>query len=271
MYNEQDFMKLLDILYQAVSATRSQPNPPQADEKLKDAEHLATKFLVHGASMLYLSRGTHVHDFPSVRLGFTDSASIDVIARAAFETFLVFHHIFVAQASAEERHYRYLSWKVAGLAERQHFPVATQEHQERLDVERRELHDLHNKLASNVFFQLEVHEEQKEKVLRGEWKLKSWREIAQSAGLTRVLSLDMYRYLCEYAHSGFVSASQIEQALHKSEQPHLIEPAMTTVAIAAANLIHGYCDLFPIAKQALAADAAGHEVVAKWVGIGRRL
>ena len=269
MYNEQDYMKLLDILYKAVSATRSQPN--HADAKLKDAEHLATKFLVHAASILYLSRGTHVPDFPSVRLGFTDSASIDVVARAAFETFLVLHHIFLAPASADERHYRYLSWKAAGLAERQHFPVATQEHHEKLEEERRELHDLHSKLNSNVFFQLEVHAEQKEKVLRGEWKLKSWREIAQGAGLTRVLSLDMYRYLCEYSHSGFVSVSQIEQALNKSEQPRLIEPAMITVAIAAANLIHGYGELFPIAKQALAADTAGHEVVAKWVGIGRRL
>jgi hypothetical protein len=194
-----------------------------------------------------------------------------VVARAAFETFLVFHHIFLAPAGEEERHYRYLSWKAAGLAERQQFPVPTQEHQEKLGEERRVLQDLHSKLWSNVFFQLEVQEEHKEKVLRGEWRLKSWREIAQIAGLTRVLSLDMYRYLCEYSHSGFVSVSQIEQALHKSEQPHLIEPAMITVAIAAANLIHGYGELFPVTKQALAADTAGHEVVAKWVAIGRRL
>jgi len=271
MYNEQDYIKLLDLLYKAVSATRSQPNLPQADATLKDAEHLATKFLVHGVSTLYLSRGTHVHDFPSLRLGFIDSASLDVVARAAFETFLVFHHIFIAQAEEAERHCRYLSWKVAGLAEKQHFTVVTQEHQERLIQDRRELNDLHNKLYTNVFFQLEVHEEQKEKVLKGEWKLKSWREIALNAGLTRVLCIDMYRYLCEYAHSGFISASEIEQALHKSEQPHLIEPAMIIVTIATSNLIHGYCELFPIAKQILVADVAGHEAVTKWVGIGRRL
>src|SRR4030042_3706233 len=252
MYSEQDLMKMLDILYKAVSAARRQPN--NTDGKLKDAEHLATKFLVHGVSTLYLSRGTHVHDFPSLRLGFIDSASIDVVARAAFETFLVFHHIFIASGEEAERQNPYLSWKVAGLAERQHFTTATQEHQDKLMTEKRELHDLHTKLCSNVFFQLHVHDEQKEKVLKGEWKLKSWREIAQNAGLTRVLSLDMYRYLCEYAHSGFLSAAEIDNALHKSEQPHLIEPAMITVTIATANLIHGYCELFPIAKQALAAD-----------------
>src|SRR4030042_3115529 len=110
MYSEQDLMKMLDILYKAVSATRSQPN--HTDAKLKDAEHLATKFLVHGVSTLYLTRGTHVHDFPSLRLGFIDPASIDVVARSVFETFLVFHHIFVAPAEEAERHCRYLSWKV---------------------------------------------------------------------------------------------------------------------------------------------------------------
>ena len=260
---------MLDILYKAVSATRSQPN--HTDTKPKDAEHLATKFLVHGVSALYLTRGTHVHDFPSLRLGFIDSASIDVVARSAFETFLVFHHIFIAPGEEAERQYRYLSWKVAGLAERQHITTTTQEHQDKLTAEKRELHDLHNKLYSNVFFQLQVHEEQKDKVMKGEWKLKSWREIAQNAGLTRVLSLDMYRYLCEYAHAGFLSAHEIEHALHKSEQPHLIEPAMITITIATANFIHGYCELFPIAKQSLTADTVGHEVVNKWIGIGRRL
>jgi hypothetical protein len=271
MYNEQDLMKMLNVLYKAVSATRSQPNPPKVDPTLKDAEHLATKFLVHGASTLYLSRGTHVHDFPSLRLGFIDSASIDVVARSAFETFLVFHHLFIAQAEEEERHCRYLSWKVAGLAEKQHFTAATQEHQDRQVASQRELHELHVKLNSNTFYQLQVRDEQKEKVMKGEWKLKSWREIAQGAGLTRVLCLDMYRYLCEYAHSGFISASEIEQALHKSEQPHLIEAAMITVSIATANLIHGYCELFPTAKQILVADVEGHEAVTKWLGIGRRL
>lgn len=271
MYNEQDLMKMLNILYKSVSVTRSQVNPPKAEIKLKDAEHLATKFLVHGVSTLYLSRGTHVHDFPTLRLGFVDISSIDVVARAAFETFLVFHHIFVAPAQEDERHCRYLSWKVAGLAEKQHFTMTTQEHQDRILADGKELHELYNKLNSNIFFQLHVHNEQKEKVIKGEWKLQSWREIAQGAGLTRALCLDMYRYLCEYAHSGFISALEIEHALHKSEQPHLIEPAMITVSIATANLIHDYCELFPAAKQVLVADAEGHEIVNKWRGIGRKL
>ncbi len=268
MYNEQEFMKMLDILYKAVSATRLQPHP---DTKNKDAEHLATKFLVHGVSTLYLTRGTHVHDFPSVKLGFIDTSSIDVVARSAFETFLVFHHIFIAPGEETEKQCRYLSWKVAGLAERQHFTTANQEHHDQLLAERQELHQLHTKLCANPFFQMQVHDDQKDKVMKGEWKLKSWREIAQNAGLTRVLCLDMYRYLCEYAHAGFLSANEIEHALHKAEQPHMVEPALITVTIATANVLHGYSELFPTAKQILTEDATGHQIVNKWLDIGRRL
>src|SRR3972149_10962802 len=127
MSNEQEYMDLLDLLYKVVEANRGPLDG--YDARFSDAEGLATKFFFHAASVLYLSRRTNIPDFPSAPLKFLDPASIDVLARAAFETFLAFHYVFVAPISSEEKDYRYWAWRAAGLAERQNITVPTKKHE----------------------------------------------------------------------------------------------------------------------------------------------
>jgi hypothetical protein len=45
------------------------------------------------------------------------------------EAFLVFHHIYYSPSSRDESEFRYLIYKVIGLAERQGLPEGTFEHQ----------------------------------------------------------------------------------------------------------------------------------------------
>jgi len=94
------------------------------DDRFWLAEGLATKFFLHAASVLYLSRKVSILDFPSATLKDYDPASIDVLTRAAFETFLAFHYVFVAPETTNEQSYRYWAWRAAGLAERQNLPVS---------------------------------------------------------------------------------------------------------------------------------------------------
>jgi hypothetical protein len=81
----------------------------------------------------------------------------------------------------------------------------------------------------------------------------------------------MYRHLSGYAHSSSLSILQIKQSLQKKEQSFLIRASIDTVGIIAANFIREYCDLFPMAKAILDADAKGSELVGTWVHIGRRV
>lgn len=268
MNNEQDYLKLLDLLFRVVEANRGPLNG--IDEKFLYAEGLATKFFLHAASILYLSRQTNIPDLPSVRLKFTDPGSIDVLSRAAFETFLTFHYIFIAPKDSEEQNYRYWAWRAAGLAERQALAVSTPEHKQKLADEKKELDHLHNKLGSNATFQQLTYKQQN-RVLKGEWRLLCWRNIADSAGLSKALSRDMYKHLSGYAHSGSLSILQIQQSLQNKEQQSLMRASMDTIAIATANLIRGYSHIFPKAKKALAADAKGTGMVDLWVQLGQTL
>lgn len=233
-------------------------------------EGLATKFFLHAASVLYLSRETNISNFPSAPLKFLDPASIDVLARAALETFLTFHYVFVEPKTDEGKNYSYWVWKAAGLAERQTLPVSSEENRQKLVEEQKEISSLYSKLRLNATFQ-QLTERQKKSVLKGEWRLLSWREIAESAGLAKILSSDMYRHLSGYAHSSYLSVLQIKESLEKKEQSLLVRSSMNIIPIVIANFIRGYCDLLPKAKVTLTSDAEASSLVDIWIQVGQKL
>jgi hypothetical protein len=116
MEEETEYLVILDLLFRVVHASR---DIAQNDEKLVEAESLASKFFSHAASAFHLSRGTTIKDFPSTQVSFFDAASINVLARAVVESFLTFHYIFGSDISQEERDFRFYSWQSGGLKERQ--------------------------------------------------------------------------------------------------------------------------------------------------------
>ena len=114
MLPESDYQQLLRTLLQVTEAnkgTKTDDNPC-----FFDAEGLAIKFFFHASSALFLYRSTSLPDF---KVRFIDSGSINVICRAALETFLVFHHLFVEPRSDEDRDCRYMAWVLGGYLVRE--------------------------------------------------------------------------------------------------------------------------------------------------------
>ena len=267
---EQEYVKLLDVLYRVVQALEGEPL--DADRRYYDAEGLATKFFMHAASALYLYRGTIItdRDLPPPSINFGDVGSVYVVIRAAIEAFLTFHYVFIAPSSDEERDFRYLSWQVGGFADRQRFPILSAEGARVLDDERGLLDKLHNQLQSNPVFQQLKSRKERSRILRGRWRRHSWKQIGRAAGLAGAYAKTMYEILSGYAHSSSLSVLQIKQADTREKQRELMEAPMATVKIAMANVIDGYCALFPKAKEALLADPKGKALAEIWLEVGRR-
>lgn len=264
-------MKLLDLLFKVVNANIGPLK--DTDDRFLWAEDIVTKFFHHATSILYLSRETQVSDFPSAPLKFIDPASITVLARAALESFLTFHYVFISPGTAKEKNCRYWAWRAAGLTTRQSFPIQhIEEYKQQLSEEKKKVDELYTKLNSNSVF-LQLSKDQKKKILKGEWRLKSWPDIAQSAGLAKDLATNkcIYSYLSEYAHSGSLSAAQVKQASLNKEQLRLIQFKMNYIPIVIANFIRGYCQLFPRAKATLTADAEGRKMVKGLIKVGQEL
>lgn len=279
MTHKNEYVILLDLLANAISTTEvSSIEDSNERERLKYAHLLANRFIQYALTVLYLSSGTKVQNLPSLpKQSFTDIASIDVITRASMEAFLVFHYVFCAPTTQEERYYRYWAFKANGIAERKDFPSNT-EHEERRESDSRELEELKSKLDSNPIFR-SLEQKQREHIFegKGKWKYKpsmraelSWRAIATDAGFGKMLALYMYKHLCGHAHSSSLSVLQTQQALLSGDTEKLIQSSIDTMNVLTANMIWEYCRLFSKAEDVLQASGASG-LVGAWIEIGRRL
>jgi len=260
------YVTLLDLLCRVLNAGTIRGN-----ERLATARGLVFKFIDHALTLFYLSYGINVQDLPSFKpFRFIDSASMDVLTRATMEAFLVFHYVFFAPTTAEEKDYRYWCYKAAGLVERQNAPTSTEEYRRKQVVEREEFDKLQDNLRSNVIFQ-SLTDKQKRQILKGRWRLLSWHDIAIDAGLSEMLAQHMYSHLCGYAHSSSLSVVQsVEDHVNKEEE-FSASVSMNVVNNITANLIQEFCELFPKAKAILSEDTTGNDTVKACIEIGHHL
>ena len=281
--SKDEYKILLDLLARVNDANEGLSSSDISDgERLWDADWLANKFIGHALTILHLLDDTNVQalpSFPQIKVIFAVSASIDVLTRTTMESFLVFHYVFFAPITPEERNYRYWAYRAAGVAEGQNFPTITEEARQKLKDEKAELDELRGKLESNTVFQ-SLGGGQKRQIFegKGQWRWKpgvndhlSWHDIAVEAGFSEMLASHMYRYLSGHTHSSSLSVRQMTQALLNKETQQLFGASINTMNIVIANMIHEYCGLFPRAQDVLTKDLEGSNLVKQYIQIGHKL
>jgi len=263
---ETEYIKLLEIFIQVVEVNRGKPIG--SEEWILDAEGLALKFCAHVASAIYLSQGTSIPKMSFGHINFFDSASINVVSRAAFETFLIFHHIFIQPTSIEERDFRYISWVLSGLIERQNFPILSQKGKKQIENEKEIIDSCIDRLKTNQHFEALSYKQKRAIIEKGNWRFSSWSDLSVEAGLDVTHGTSFYKYLCGYAHSSNLSALQIRDAHSGHIQRELSASAMSLIMISMANMIKAYCDLFPQSASVLKRDQDSNALVNIWIGVG---
>ena len=278
MEKEREYLSILDLLFRVVQANGG---VEQRNEKLLEAEGLATKLFFHSASAFYLARSTTINDFPSTQVSFFDPASIDVLARAIIESFLTFHYVFGSSVSKEESDFRFYLWLLGGLKERQNFPCDLPESKKVLANEQKLIQNYEQILRNNKVF-LNLTKRQQNKILvegrfakigykDGKLKTLSWREIALDAKLSETHAEHFYRYLCGYAHSSSLSTLQLSQANTRETQLALFAGTMGVIKIAMSNFIFEYCKLFPKSVLELNKNAEAQMAAEDWVRVGQEV
>ncbi len=269
MDNKQEYVILLDLLARVDDANEGF----SSSDISHGARLLAGKFIVHALTILHLLNDTKVQLLPSLppmKISFVALASTEVLTRAVMEAFLVFHYVFFAPTKADEKNFRYWSYKAAGIAEWQNLLESISEHEQEKAAEKEELDKLRQQLKSNTVFESLI-DNRKKRILKGEWRLLSWREIAIDAGFSKMLASHIYRYLSGSAHSSSLSILRMAQALINKEPEKLIQGSINTMNIVIANMIREYCALFPRAQDVLTKDLEGSNLVKQYIQIGREL
>lgn len=260
----KESLKLLDLIAVILNANKGfRP----ATEREWYAEGLANKFVNHAFTVIRLASTQNILELPSQKIEISALASIDVLTRAAFEAFLVFHYVFFMPKTEEERDCKYLAYRLGGILERQNLPASSEEFKLKLIEDRKAINEVIKHLEANKEFQ-SLGEKQKKGILKGNWRSLSWSEIAKDVNLDSLIASHGYRHLCGYAHSSSLSVLQIKQAFEKGEERSLYDASVITVNVTMANMIYEYCELFPKAKEALSSQK-GIDLVHQWIIIGR--
>lgn len=280
---EEYYIKLLETLIKVAEANKG--TVLGEDNRLLEAEGLFKKFIGHAASALYLFGSTTLPNIKITDRGisFFDSGSINVLGRAALESFLVFHYVFIEPRSDDEKDFKYYSWLHASYIDRQKFPSRSEEGKKQLNNEKKTIDALKEKINNNSVFK-QLDKEKKEKLLRkmekgawrlqwqnGQWVTKSWSNIGVSAGLSEILAKQFYGHLCAYAHSGCQSAQQVGNAETADTQKALCVATMKLIMIAMANMIKAYCQMFEKSKDVIQKDEDAKTLIDRWIHIGTSL
>lgn len=261
---QSDYSQLLELYYQVVDSKRG--DKLAEDQKwLYDAETLSVKLFNHLGTIQYLSQGTTLPKIDKYQRHFVDHASISVLARAAFETYLSFYFIFIdKKCSLPERKFRHLLWKLGGLNDRQKFVTVSKENCQKLDSENKIINKLQTELENTQSF-LNLSPKLRKKAKQGEWRLnKGWADLAEIAGFDKEIFRKVYRYLCSYAHTGGLSGLQIGQAIKVDDQKGLCVLSVQFGLILLSHFLFSYTDLFPETKTEFAQNAVMHGLAMKW-------
>ena len=255
--------KLIAALSLAVDGSKG--IPVDADERVLDAQGLAMKCLFHASSCLSLYGGTVL---TSADTRVLDTPSMNVLARAAVESSLTFHHLFVAPRDPSLREFRHLSWLLGDLLERQAFRATTPEHKQQLADEAGQIQALQARLRANPELGKLSVKQQGQLLTKNKWRWPGWTDIALDAGMSVLHADQLYRYLCSFAHSGSLSVLQLRQPKTTNDKRALGEGALQTVNVALAFMIRGYSTVFTGAATAVATDSVLSSAVDLWYGLG---
>lgn len=245
-----EYLKLMEVFLDCGNALQGKKMPTDRSWQIY-VEPIAMKCLYHLGSLYAIYNGTKLPDMLGRPIGFIDFPSMAILTRAAFETYLTFHYIFVHPATVEEKRFLYDIWVLGGLRDRQRFSVTTPEGNMLLKKEKQRIEELKQSIRSNPLFQKLSDDRQKE-AIKGKWRFdKGWADLAELADTHRGYFTGLYAYLCSHAHSGYLSVMQLSQADKQGEQ-QLLGKMYTGIGLSImSSFIRDYCGLFPEAQSVL--------------------
>jgi hypothetical protein len=248
-----DFLLMLDVLTRCAETLKGKKIGGNLAWQA-DAEPIATKLFFHLGSLYHLQDGTSFTGAPGALFGsanYVDFPSIAVLARAAFETFLTFHFIFVEPKTQEEKQFRHTVWRIGGLRDRQRYFSFTKAGKSRQEQERAQIEELEAIIRNGSIFK-DLDEPRKKDAIKGKWRFgKKWEDLAEMTGIHKNYFVSMYSYISSHAHTGYIGVLQLSQADDISIQRDLAGMYTYVGLMIMSHFVMCYCNIFPEAKALL--------------------
>lgn len=267
--NRAEFAQLRQIFGWLIDQQAEQPLAPE-DVWKNYAQMLLIKVFRHLESIETLFEGVHTTVDDKVYPHYVDHASIAVLARSAFETYMMFHFIFRAD-SEELCELRYQVWVFVGLKGRQNMHgtvVAREKWQHVLEEDEKRAWQLEQAIRSNRIFAQYPRSVQDKVFKQRDAKMGFiWMDLAETSGFPRKYARDMYKHFCNYAHADLVSVLQMRDAFLAGDHSKLAAGTLSFCAVLMGQVIENYAQLFPRVREALTGDTQALAAIELWRGM----
>lgn len=235
LFDREQFLPLLQVFIENVNAVGG---TSASGIHLRDAQGLAFKFIHQASSVWYLLQGTKC----PLLSPFVDYVSINVLARSALETCLLFNFIFAdPQGDSDLTEFRWCAWRLEDMQRWlvpaiDDVPMELTNHINQLKA-RIEKTQEYQSLSSKRKTQLEK---------RGyidDWH-PGWRCLGIRVGFPKDLINQIYSYLSTYSHPGSWGTMQILQTNSPCKFERRAEVGMLAIGLALEKMNALYPKVF---------------------------
>lgn len=256
----EDYPKALNALFQAAQV--SSEDFRKLEPWYSHAHSLALKFFRHLTTVQQLC-------VPRIDAttgdAIVDHSSVISVGRAAYETFLVFAHLFGPEDPAIKR-LRFALWSRAGLIERSKYAVArTPDQAKQLDDEQTDIQKLFIEIENSPLIGELYTPKERARLNNGEWTgIHKTRRLAKDAGIHEEYFGNLYSHSSGHSHSSFISALQVTLARDLGTQLTLARQVLSTGLILIAHFLKIFCKMSPKAADILKKDEEAQIVLNRW-------
>ncbi|MEA4840785.1 MAG: DUF5677 domain-containing protein [Bacteroidales bacterium] len=259
--HEREIPLLIEHCYKVANALRGSKI---IDDSHKYIEPLGKKILHHIVSAFNLYTGTTIIFSNNTKTTFTDFSSLIVLTRAAIESYLTFHYVYIQPKNEVEKEFRFISWDLAGYIERERYEANNEDSKNTKKREQEQKNECIRKIEKNEIFQ-KSPSNIKKLILKGKWRGdKSWADLAQDASVFSEYFSMLYSFVSSYSHSGRLSVLQVSQVNDEKEFCDVFQLFNLMIL---SRLILDYSSLFEVCNTALISDPAAYKIATIWYGV----
>lgn len=252
--SDQDYQDLL-LLYR--KAVNSLEGLPMSADKLECFTGLLVKIYFHAASIDTLTHGTVGSEH-----SFIDHSSINALSRSVFETYAQFYYLFFDTKDNDELEFRLHYYRYRGIKWRQGYKGTSPEAK---DMKKRgaalcvELRKLLRK--SEIYQKLSPDNQQL--VLDGKYDKPTKTQLLKRAlkAIPRAIIPDIYAFLSDVAHGGYIGVLQALQVDTFAQQKSLAESARSSIGNLLSMIVWDFTDQYPQVLIKLDADPEVRKIV----------
>ncbi|MBD8019162.1 DUF5677 domain-containing protein [Kaistella pullorum] len=190
-------------------------------------------------------------DVNNKKASIIDYASILILTRSIFETYLTLEYLFLSDVEDDELEFRFKLWRMSGFMVRQNTIGENPLFTEKLTREKIEIDKTKREIISSKYYG-QIKKMKNRLETYGIARIISWTQLIEKSRLRTKLFVGFYQLYSNYAHSEFISVIQLNEFGINSDSKNSIE--MINSALFCNRLLI-YSALYSLQKRYSYSDA----------------